>query len=655
MYFVNKFQMHLIGLLAGCCLTMCQIASSDEENPNATIVSESPETLDVPVTFLEHPPVIDGILDDDLSDLPVREYTRMIRYEYDDAIPAANYRLAYGTDFFYLYIEAEADSLAFRDRAYQMGDGFHMVLAVPQPDNAPTEEFYVLACSAVDQPRMEWSRRIFWYYNVHDIFVQTSDDTKLEFHDGDGVISFELFLPWHDVHPYHPWISEGIGFNLRLVRAFGETGTLKYDVVHDHCINCELKPRHYARLQFEEPISTGQAQTFVQADRGHIFEGDTLTLTAVTASDSAGEESVTVLVLAGEGDAVAYENTTYETSSGITRHTIEVDTERLIAGGYRIKWQIGTSDSFTEDGLTVLPNFDLNSIRSNFRKMPSNISLSSLSSMEFKLQEVAAQIDSAKHYETCLSERFRLARVINDIAEAAARRDPYMEETGFIRKAYLSDLDGTLQPYIIWVPEDFDPNSRYPMLVYLHGSASTEYDLLGSGARRMIPEGFIALAPRGRGTSNCYTFDNAQEDIAEAIDAVIADYPIDPLRIILSGFSMGGYGVYRTHYETPGKFRALAILSGNPSIAKDWFPGNDYPDFIDPEMLSIFRDVPIFIFHGEQDRNAPFELTRTIVYLLEESGARVAFYSEADKGHEEASEETYQAYYEWVRKVLNEE
>lgn len=36
----------------------------------------------------------------------------------------ANYRIAYSAQFFYLYVEAKAEQLTFRDRAYQNGDGF---------------------------------------------------------------------------------------------------------------------------------------------------------------------------------------------------------------------------------------------------------------------------------------------------------------------------------------------------------------------------------------------------------------------------------------------------------------------------------------------------------------------------------------------------
>ena len=640
----------LAWFVAGSGIVSWQTALCDEERPEFVTVAESPSVISPPVQFLEHSPTIDGILDASLTDLSIRKFTRFIQEECEGTPADARYRLAYGTDFLYVYVEAAADSLIFRDRAFQMGDGFHMVLAKPRPENAPTDEFYVLACSAVNQPRMEWTRRTFWYYNAHDIFVPTGDDTRLEFHDGDGAISFELLLPWRDVHPYHPWISEGIGFNMRFVKAIGQEGRLRYDVVHDDCIGCELHPRQYALLQFEEPALAGPPQTFASTDRGHIFEGGRLGMTAVTAAASAGEGSLTVLVLAGEGDAVAYEQTEYTFNPGLSTHMFEVNTAPQISGGYHIQWQYDSDEPGGETGLSILPLTDFDAVRSRLAAASADLKPGTLSTLEFKLEDVVAQIDSTKPYETCLRPRFRLARLQRQIDEALAGIDLYAGKTGFIRKAYRSELDGTLQSYMIRIPEDFDPELTYPLFVYLHGSASTEYNLMG--AQKMIPGGFIALAPRGRGTSNCYTFDHAQEDIAEAIAAVIVDYPIDTSKIILGGFSMGGYGVYRTFYETPGKFRGLAIFSGHPNIANAWYPGNDYPDFTDPELLTLFRDVPIFVFHGERDRNAPFKRTETLVTRLRQLGGQVEFYREADKGHEEPGKDTFDAYYEWIRNTI---
>jgi hypothetical protein len=116
----------------------------------------------------------------------------------DDPAPGApvEFRLAYGTHFLYMYIAAEVESLTCRDRGYQNGDGFHLVVAAPREDGRPSREFYVIACSAVDDPAREWQRRVIWYRNVEDLFVRLGEAARLEFAARDGRIGFELLLPW---------------------------------------------------------------------------------------------------------------------------------------------------------------------------------------------------------------------------------------------------------------------------------------------------------------------------------------------------------------------------------------------------------------------------------------------------------------------------
>jgi hypothetical protein len=262
---------------------------------SASVRAVAAPASDPPVSYLAAPPIIDGVLDDDLQALPLRTFP--VIQESGPANPdrGARYRLAYGTGFLYVFIELDANTLAFRDRAYQNGDGFTLVIAKPEPGDGPTREFYVLACSAVDRRDMDWSRKVFWYYNVDHIFVPVSDDTKVAFHDGDGVISFELLLPWKDVHPYHPWLSEGIGFNLGVVNAVGDQERTVYKVVDDN-IGAENSLRRYARLQFESPRHAGDPQTFVRLDRNTISAGETVHARAVTVARSCQRATARVLV-----------------------------------------------------------------------------------------------------------------------------------------------------------------------------------------------------------------------------------------------------------------------------------------------------------------------------------------------------------------------
>jgi predicted esterase len=617
-------------------------------------LGEVPKEL-APVDFLAAPPTIDGVLDPGLGRLAHRTFSQVDPFGTDAKPVEAHYRLAYGTDFLYVYVEARGDKLTFNDRAYQNGDGFHMVIARPLPGDAPTDEFYVAACSAVDRPELEWSRRVFWYYNVDKIFVPMSRGAKLETAAHDGVVSFEFLLPWQDLHPYHPWLSEGIGFNLGFVKASGQAA-FYYRVLPED-LGQENSTRRYLRLRFAEPVLEKGTQTFVELERNHLRPGEPLLARSVTLSAGEGTESLSATVLSGEG--VRLESTTaeYACRRGLTRHEFGVKLGELPSGGYRVAWSSRRGYSRGDDssraaGLTVLPLADAVTLEDRLDRAKAHLSPGSAATLRSLLAETFASLAFIRPYENAAKERLALVRLEDDLAQAESGRDMYAERTGYFRRAFLSKVDGTLQPYAVRIPAGYDPRAakKYPLIVYLHGSASDETNLTGVD---YLSEGdAIELAPRGRGPSNAYTRDHAQEDIEEAIAAVVQSYPIDEKRIILTGFSMGGYGVYRTFFEHPERYKALAVFSGNPSIGNEYFPGEGHPDFLADRNLAKFKGMSLFIFHGREDRNCPFAVTQELAKKLGRIGADVELVTEEGAGHQRPGPEALRRYHEWLAKVV---
>ena len=147
-----------------------------------------------------------------------------------------------------------------------------------------------------------------------------------------------------------------------------------------------------------------------------------------------------------------------------------------------------------------------------------------------------------------------------------------------------------------------------------------------------------------------YCSAESQTDIEESVQDVIKNYPVDTAKIILSGFSMGGYGVYRTYYENPLQYTALAVFSGHPSLPSIWL-GEGYPDFLNEKYIQVFNGIKIFIFHCTQDRNCPYELTVRLVEELKNSGADVEFITEAT-GHSSPSAESRKKFLEWLRRII---
>ncbi len=627
------------------------VASASAQNDQGTYSAKLDEegtielfepgrVLDPEVTFLPERPLIDGRLDERLNSLPIRQFALLRKSNPDNPVPPVHYRLAYGTDFLYIYIEAEAMGLAYRDRAFQNGDGFSLVIARPRKDDEPTREFYVLSCSAVNKADLEWTRRIFWYYNVDNIFLSTSENARLEFREGDGVISFELLLPWGDVHPYHPWISDAIGFNLQFVKAIDDKGFNRYKAFHG-TIGRENSPRWYGYLKFQRPTNVTQAQTFVSVDRRNVTEGRPVNAIAVTTGSPGITESVAVKVKPEDEDTSWVTRFDYDCISGVTRREFEVLSSNLPPEDYDCKWS--SANDTGQMKISILPRFDGKEFDRRLASVKNIISSGSLTTLEYRIKMLERMLADLPPYEPASNERIEIGHIENHLSAAEHGIDPYARLTGTLRRAFRSKLDGTLQPYAVLVPEDYNPSITYPLVVFLHGSASTEmaivnHDYVSSGVT-------IALGPCGRGPSNGFSTQEAQTDITEAMEDVISNYPIDSNNIVLTGFSMGGYGVYRTHWETPDKFKALAVFSGGTSRGKEG------PDFL-TENLERFKGMPIFVYHGEQDQNVSYDRVLEVLARLKAAGALVEFHSDVDRGHQRPSDSVIAAYHQWLRRVI---
>jgi predicted esterase len=136
------------------------------------------------------------------------------------------------------------------------------------------------------------------------------------------------------------------------------------------------------------------------------------------------------------------------------------------------------------------------------------------------------------------------------------------------------------------------------------------------------------------------------------VQAVKDNFPIEDGRVFLSGFSMGGYGAYRTYHESPATYRGIAIFSGTPVITFQVPEGRTALDFRDKQLVRSFKGVPVFVFHGKQDMNVPYAETEQFVARLKKAGAKVEFHVEDHKGHESAGDDTVAAFFRWLETLL---
>lgn len=150
---------------------------------------------------------------------------------------------------------------------------------------------------------------------------------------------------------------------------------------------------------------------------------------------------------------------------------------------------------------------------------------------------------------------------------APAARNAWMRQPGKSLRGFRSRIDGSIQPYGLILPAGYDPSRRYPLHVFLHGRGVTEVSFLqqmepvpGSNQAKAPDVPFIELHPFGRG-NNGWRW-SGETDVFEALAQVTTRYAVDPDRVVLRGFSMGGHGSWHIGVHYPHRWSAVSPGAG---------------------------------------------------------------------------------------------
>ena len=199
------------------------------------------------------------------------------------------------------------------------------------------------------------------------------------------------------------------------------------------------------------------------------------------------------------------------------------------------------------------------------------------------------------------------------------------QETGFLDRRI--DSGGQTYRYSVYVPSDYTGEQPWPLLVDLHGNGAQGDDGIRQTARllaheiRMNRKRFPLLvlfpqAARGTGISGWNP-----EVVMAQIDRTIREFRVNSGRIYLSGFSMGGGGVYDTAARWPERFAAAIAIAG--PVPRDT-----------SALVKGLRGVPVRIVHGANDRQVPVEGSRRLVAALKKAGAPVEYIEYPETGHD---------------------
>jgi predicted peptidase len=102
------------------------------------------------------------------------------------------------------------------------------------------------------------------------------------------------------------------------------------------------------------------------------------------------------------------------------------------------------------------------------------------------------------------------------------------------------------------------------------------------------------------------------------LDAVTAGQPVDPARFYVTGISLGGYGTWFLLATMPERIAAAVPVCGGG----------------DPARAAVFKEVPLWVFHGARDPAVPPAASRRMVEALRQAGGQPKFTEYPDLQHD---------------------
>ena len=188
------------------------------------------------------------------------------------------------------------------------------------------------------------------------------------------------------------------------------------------------------------------------------------------------------------------------------------------------------------------------------------------------------------------------------------------------QKIFNDEISGYSLPYCLIPPENYDENKKYPVLLYLHGAGERGSDNQ-SHLKNMIDKMYkyngrlmneaIVICPQcpagdwwNINTRNKNAPTGALGAAMNLLFSIQNTYSCDENRIYVMGLSMGGFATWTLLQEYPDLFAAGVPICG-------W--GN-------PQKAPILAKIPIWIYHGTNDRTVSIESSEAMYDAITSCG-----------------------------------
>ena len=218
-------------------------------------------------------------------------------------------------------------------------------------------------------------------------------------------------------------------------------------------------------------------------------------------------------------------------------------------------------------------------------------------------------------------------------------------EPGVHELAYHATQDGSAQPYYLHVPRSYTGRKPIPAVVYLHGYApdldKTNWHMPSYALRDQAEaHGYALIVPFARSNTDFQAI--GEVDVLHVLRLAQKHLKIDPDRIYLVGYSMGGMGAYTIAAHYPHLWAGVVALCARADYYywKELDPAKVEPfkrHVLDMEfgwpLAGNFRHLPVLAYQGTADFLIEPEQAQRFVGRLTRLGSSAQVVHLAGRSH----------------------
>lgn len=210
------------------------------------------------------------------------------------------------------------------------------------------------------------------------------------------------------------------------------------------------------------------------------------------------------------------------------------------------------------------------------------------------------------------------------LSELKAGKPSWINATGLVPRGYISKIDGSVQPYGMVIPDDWKAGEKTPRRLdfWCHGRGEklSELDFINgrlTGKGEYNPAGTFTLHLYGRYC--CANKFAGETDLFEALENAKTHYNIDPNKLVVRGFSMGGASTWQFGTHFAGLWAAINPGAGFADT-KEFMKLGTTPD----KPLPPEWEQTLWKWYDSKDYVSNLKNTTTVAYSGEVDGQKEA-------------------------------